>query len=172
MKTRRWKELLDIYSAYLICQNKYSTSTGLSDILDGDLSHDQISRFLNNNDFNSKDLWSYIKPTLRKHEESSGGVLILDDTIEEKPYTDINDIICWHYSHGKGDHVKGINLLSCLARYGDTTFPIGYEIVNKDIKYCDVETKKEKQKASITKNEHFRNIIAQAHKTRLCLNMC
>ena len=63
MKTRRWKELLDIYSDYLICQNKYSTSTGLSDILDGDLSHDQISRFLNNNEFNSKDLWSYIKPT-------------------------------------------------------------------------------------------------------------
>lgn len=162
MATRTANELLDIYTDYLICQNKYSTSTGLSAMLGGDLSHDQVTRFLNGNNFSSKALWHYIKPTLRKHEESSGGVLILDDCIEEKPYTDQNDIMCWHYSHAKGDHVKGVNLLSCLVRYGDLSLPVGYEIVHKDIPYCEVETKRLKQKASITKNEHFRNLIKQA----------
>lgn len=165
--TRNANNILDIYTDYLICQNKYSTSTGLSDMLDGELSHDQITRFLNNNKFSSRDLWSYIKPTLRKHEESSGGVLILDDCIEEKPYTDKNEIMCWHYSHAKGDHVKGVNLLSCLVRYGDLSFPIGYEIVHKDIQFCEVETKKEKQKASVTKNQHFRSLIKQAHKNKI-----
>jgi hypothetical protein len=29
-------------------------------------------------------------------------VLILDDSIAEKPYTDENDIICWHYDHTQG----------------------------------------------------------------------
>jgi hypothetical protein len=31
--------------------------------------------------------------------ESEEGVLILDDSIEEKPYTDENEQICWHYDH-------------------------------------------------------------------------
>jgi hypothetical protein len=167
LMTKNADKLLDIYTDYLICQNKYSTSTGLSEMLDGELSHDQITRFLNGNNFNSKDLWSYIKPTLRKHEESSGGVLILDDCIEEKPYTDVNDIMCWHYSHSKGTHAKGVNLLSCLVRYGDLSFPIGYEIVHKDIRYCEIESKKVKQKASITKNEHFRHLIKQAYRNNV-----
>lgn len=28
--------MLDIYTDYLICQNKYATATGLSEMLDGD----------------------------------------------------------------------------------------------------------------------------------------
>ena len=38
--------LLDIYSDYLICQNKHATATGLSDMLSGDISHDKITRYL------------------------------------------------------------------------------------------------------------------------------
>ena len=41
----------------------------------------------------SKELWSYVKSQVRKHEIDNGGVLILDDSIEEKPYTDENEII-------------------------------------------------------------------------------
>ena len=39
------KKLLDIYSDYLIAQNQYATATGLSDLLDGQISHDKITRF-------------------------------------------------------------------------------------------------------------------------------
>jgi len=45
--------------------------------------------------------------------------------------------------------------------------PIGYEIVHKDIKYSDVETKKVKRKAAITKNEHFREILKQAYNNKI-----
>ena len=41
------KKILDIYSDYLICQNKYATATGLSDLLSGDISHDKITKYLN-----------------------------------------------------------------------------------------------------------------------------
>ena len=51
--------------------------------------------------------------------------------------------MCWHYSHSKGRHVKGVNLLSCIVQYGDISLPIGYEIVHKDVKFSDIETKKE-----------------------------
>mgnify|MGYP007121978342 CR=1 FL=1 len=37
-------DLLDIYSDYLISQNHHATGTGLASMLDGEASHDQISR--------------------------------------------------------------------------------------------------------------------------------
>jgi hypothetical protein len=43
-------------------------------------------------------------------------------------------------------HVKGINLLSCLVRYGDGALTIGYEIIRKDVEFCDVETKRKKER--------------------------
>lgn len=153
---------LDIYSDYLICQNDKATATGLADLLCGEVSHDKFTRFLNSTALGSQELWLYVKPAIRKNENKAGGVLILDDSIEEKPYTDENEIICWHYSHAKGTHVKGVNILSCLIRYGDVTLPIGYEIIHKDVSYCDIESKKEKKKASLTKNDHFRNLIRQS----------
>ena len=57
------------------------------------------------------------------------GVLILDDSIEEKPYTDENEVNCWHYAHAKGRTLKGINILSCMIRYGEVSLPIGYEVI-------------------------------------------
>jgi hypothetical protein len=156
------KNLLDIYTDYLIAQNQHATATGLSDLLDGQISHDKITRFLNSKKLSSKSLWEYIKPEIRKIEQNVGGVLILDDTIEEKTYTDENEIVCWHYSHAKGRCIKGVNLLSCLVRYGDIALPISYETVCKDVLSCDIATGKTKRKSSVSKNQMFRSIIAQA----------
>lgn len=156
------KDLLDIYSDFLIAQSQYATATSLSNLLEGSISHDRFTRFLNKNAFSSKDLWQYVKSNVRQQETDQGGVLIIDDAIEEKPYTDENTIVNWHFSHAKGRCVKGINLLSCLVRYGDWAVPIGYEVIRKDLYYCDIKTKKTIRKASVTKNEHFRNLVHQA----------
>ena len=156
--------LLDIYSDYLISQNGYATATGLCIMLDGHFSHVKITRFLNTGSSTSKDLWLYVKPTLRKIEQSKGGVLIIDDSIEEKPYTDENELVNWHYSHAKHRCIKGINLMSCLVRYDDTALPVAFEAIRKNIRYSDVKTKKEKRQASINKNELFRSMVGQAVK--------
>ena len=156
------KELLDIYTDYLISQNSYATATGLSNLLDGQISHDKITRFLNKEQFCAKDLWQYVKAEVRRQEQEKGGVLIIDDSIEEKPYTDENEIICWHFSHAKGRCVKGINILSSLIRYSDIAFPIGFEIVTKELHFYDLKTKKDRRKSSTTKNQHFRALVKQA----------
>ena len=156
------QDILDIYTDYLICQNQHATAIGLSNLLEGEVSHDQITRFLNRNDYGSKDLWQYVKADVHKHEQVKGGVLIIDDAIEEKPYTDENEIISWHFSHVKGRCVKGVNILSCLVRYGEIALPIGYEVISKELHFCDVKTKKERRQASITKNQHFRGLVKQA----------
>jgi DDE superfamily endonuclease len=161
------KDLLDIYTDYLICQNKYATATGLSELMPGEVSHDQVTRFLNRSEFGSKELWSYVKPQVRQHETPTGGVLILDDSIEEKPYTDENEIVCWHHSHMHGRHVKGMNILSCMVGYGEVSLPVCYEIVHKDIEFSDIKTKKVRRKSSVTKNEHFRKLIGQCVKNKV-----
>ena len=159
--------MLDIYTDYLISQNKYATATGLSDMVDGEISHDQVSRFLRKNTFGSKALWQYVKPSVREHQTDRGGVLLLDDSIEEKPYTDENEVNCWHYSHAKGDVLKGINILSCMVRYGDFSVPVGYEVIRKEVTHCEIKTKQVRRKSSVTKNELFRNLITTAVKNKV-----
>lgn len=156
--------LLDLYTDYLICQNNYATATGLADLLPSDLSHDKVTRFLNGQLLDGKALWHKVKPDIRKHETNTGGVLILDDTLLEKPYTDENDIICWHHCHSKNQHIKGVNILSCLVKYNDVTLPVGYELVKKDVTFCELKTRKVRRVASRTKNEHCRELIGQAVK--------
>ena len=49
--------LLDLYRDYLISQNKYATSTGFSDLFNGSIRHDKMTRFLNDKLLGSKELW-------------------------------------------------------------------------------------------------------------------
>ena len=86
--------------------------------------------------------------------QSPGGVLILNDSIARKPYTDENDLICWHFDHKKGRHVKGINFLTALYCTKDVSFPVGFELVTKTKVVKDKKTGKrdegvKKQRTSI-----------------------
>lgn len=98
--------------------------------------------------------------------ESSEGVLILDDSIEEKPYTDENDIICRHFDHSKDRLVKGINLISCLYQNGGYSLPVNFRLVEKTEKYIDKKTGKEKRRSPVTKNELAREMIQQVVKNQ------
>ena len=92
---------LDRYSGYLTATFGYATATGLSQLLDGSISHDAVSRFLSEREYTPKDLWKQVKRTVREI-ESADGVLVFDDTVQEKPHMDENDLICWHYDHCQG----------------------------------------------------------------------
>ena len=107
------KDYLELYTDYLISNQSLATATGLSSMTDGDVSHDQITRFLSGDRLTSKQLWKEVKSVVRDI-QSEDGCIIFDDTIVEKHYTDENEIICWHYDHTKGRNVKGVNLLSHL----------------------------------------------------------
>ena len=152
------KTHLDLYTDYLLSTFGYATATGLERMMDGEISHDQITRFLSKETYTSKDLWLQVKPTVRKLEREEG-VLIFDDTIQEKPYTDENEIMCWHYDHSKGRSVQGFNLLNCLYHVKDISIPVAFEIISKPVQYSDLKTKKLKRKSLITKNELMREML-------------
>lgn len=160
------KQMLDIYSDYLIASFSQTSATGLSNLVNGEISHDQVTRFLSQEKKTAKDLWLIAKPFVKKI-QSETGVLIIDDSIEEKPYTDENDIICWHYDHSKQQNIKGINFVSCLYQNQDISLPISFELVSKTEKYLDKKTQKEKRRSTTTKNEMALEMIAQAVKNQV-----
>jgi IS4 transposase len=159
-------ELLEIYSDYLLSSFSQTTATGLSSLLDGAISHDQVTRFLNRDDYDSKILWQQVKKAVREVEREDG-VLIFDDTIQEKPYTDENELVCWHFDHTKGRSVKGVNLLNCLYHAGGVALPVAFELVRKPHLYSDLATKKVKRKSEETKNDMLRQMLKTCRQNQL-----
>ena len=159
-------KLLDLYSDYLISAFGQTTATGLSSLLDGEVSHDQVQRFLAGEAQTSAGLWRVVKPHVREM-ESEEGVMIVDDSIAEKPYTDENEIVCWHYDHSKQRSVKGINFVTCLYHSQGVSLPVGFELVRKTDRYLDPKDGKEKRRADKTKNAIYRDLLAQAVKNRI-----
>jgi hypothetical protein len=163
-------KIFDIYTDYLQVNTGQATATGLSNVLDNQISHDQVTYMLNNIDHQSKDLWKKAKPLVRQH-ESPDACLVFDDTIIHKPYTDQSNLVCWHYDHTSGTSVKGINLLT--AFYNTTkdnknlTVPVAFNTVTKYESYCDINTKKIIYKSEFTKNELMRDQISIAIQNKL-----
>ena len=158
-------ELLDLYSDYLLSSLSATTATGLSKLDDGDVSHDQITRLLSSRKMDNKAWWRIVKPHVRAM-QADAGVISIDDSIVEKPYTDENDLICWHYDHSKGRNVKGINFITSLYEVNDVTLPVAFRLVTKTETYINKKGK-EKRRSVITKNEHFRAMLTQLIKNQI-----
>lgn len=152
------KSLLDLYTDYLISSFGQTTATGLSRLLEGEVSHDQITRFLTSPANSSAHLWRIVKPMLRQVEQDDG-VLVLDDSIEEKPYTDESDLICWHWDHCKQRNVKGINFLTALYVADTLSLPVAFDLVTKTEPFVDPKTGKAKRRSQITKNARYRMLL-------------
>jgi hypothetical protein len=153
------KRKLELYTDYLISNYGYATATGLSAMVHGAVSHDQVTRFLSEREYTSKDLWLAVKSTVR-HIEQDDGVLIADDTIAEKMWTDENEVVCWHYDHTKGRLVKGFNLLNMLYYSREVSLPVAFAVIRKPLLFCDMQTHQLKRASLVTKNELMREMIA------------
>lgn len=159
-------ELLDLYSDYLLSAFGQTTATGLSALLEGQVSHDQIQRFLASSKRTSADLWRIAKPHVRRIERKDA-VMIVDDSIAEKPYTDENDIICWHYDHSKDRMIKGINFITALYHSAGLSLPVGFELIAKTEHYVDPKDGKEKRRSEIGKNELYQKLLKQAQRNQI-----
>ncbi|MFZ3140544.1 MAG: hypothetical protein WA147_08120 [Polaromonas sp.] len=141
---------------YLLSSFGATTATGLS-AMGGDVSHDRITRFLSGRDYMSRDLWLQVK-TMVREVQTAEGVLIFDDPIQEKAWTDESDLICWHDDHCSGRTVKEINLLNALYHCDGRSIPAAFELVQKPLQ-CDLVSRQVKRKSEKTKNEMMRQMI-------------
>ena len=158
--------IADLYSDYLLASFGATTATGLSELLEGEISHDQVTRYLAGTPKTASDLWRTVKSFVREV-QSEAGVLIIDDSIEEKPYTDENDIVCWHYDHSKDRMLKGINFLTALYSSQEVSVPVGFHLVAKTETYIDPKTQKEKRRSVVSKNAVCQVLIKQAVRNHL-----
>ena len=154
-------ELIDLYSDYLLSSFGQTAATVLSSLVNGEISHDKVTRFLSHDGFSPKDLWRLVEKEVRLC-ESDDAVLIFDDTVQEKMHTDENELICWHFDHTKGRSAKGINMLNCLYHSQGISIPMNFELVKKPHQFCDIKTKKLKRKGNRTKNEMVRDMLMSA----------
>jgi hypothetical protein len=156
------ENFVDLYTDYLLMATGQVTATGLSQLLDGAISHDKITRALYEGRYDSKYLWQKVKPIAEEICHSSETVILsFDDSIQEKRYSDQSELICWHYDHVFNRNVKGVNFLTALLEVGGMRLPCAVEFVRKDIWKADPKTGKEKRTSSRTKNEMFREMVGR-----------
>ena len=157
---------LDLYTDYLISSTDQTSATGLSRLFDGQLSHDQVTRWLSSVYLDSRQVWNHAKPLIRQTERAleaaDFAVLIVDDSILEKAHTDANVLLCTHYDHSLGRYVKGLNFVSLLYVAGALAVPIAVELVEKTQAATDPNTQKVSYKSPLTKNEMLRALLRVA----------
>ena len=159
-------EIIDLYSDYLISSFGQVTATGLSELMGGQISHDKITRELAGPKQTGRELWHSVKRLVRQM-ESEEGVLIVDDSIAEKPCSDENELISWHWDHSQDRAVKGINFVTAMYHSQGVSLPVGYELIKKTEQYFDAKTQKMKRRSEVSKNEIALVLIAQSVKNQI-----
>jgi len=118
----------------------------LSDVSPIQLSHDSISRWLEETKCQPKDVWDEAKPYVLK----TRGILVADETVLDKSRSQKIDLVRWQYSGTEHDIVKGIGLLNFLwVDTNNQVTPIDFRIW-------------EPREDGYTKNDQFRDMLKEA----------
>ena len=152
--------VFDLYSDYLLVNQGQSTATGLSNLVEGKVSHDTITRSLHQHSYGSAQLWQVVRPFIEQIADPNA-VLTLDDTVEAKAYMEQNPLIRFHYDHCQQKALKGINQLTALYTAQVHSLPVAYELIEKDLPILDKKTGKTKWVSRVSKQERFRRLIRQ-----------
>ena len=107
--------------------------------------HDAYTRLLHRLEPDSDALWAEVQSEIRR----TAGVLILDDTVLDKPYARKMDLVHHLWSGKHHRVVEGIDLLTLLGTDGDRHLPCDYRLYDKP------NDRK-------TKNDHFGDLLRVA----------
>jgi len=107
--------------------------------------HDAFTRLLQRLEPDAETLWKEAKTQI----DSGRGILVLDDSTLEKPYSEFNALVYRHWSGKQKAVVSGINLITLLWTDGVRCVPIDYRVFDKD-------------RDGKTKNDHFSEMLLAA----------
>jgi hypothetical protein len=108
--------------------------------------HDAFTRLLHRLEPDAATLWA----EARTQVSLPRGILVIDDSTLDKPYAKKMELVVRHWSGKHHAVVSGINLITLLWTDGDRHVPVDYRIFDK-------------KKDSLTKNDHFRAMLVEAH---------
>jgi hypothetical protein len=97
---------LEHYTAFLLAEPHSAGCVRLAEVSDGEFAHDAVNRFLNREAFSGKDLFEEARPLL----DLEGGLLSVDDTVLDKPYSQEGKTelvgYFWSGKHGRAGEWK------------------------------------------------------------------
>jgi len=130
------------YVCYLLSEPLSANCSRLGKVMS--ITHDSVNRFLGRENYNSGDLLNEVKGKINP----VGGILSVDDTVIDKPYSQLRNVIGYFWSGKHKRVVKGVNLITLY--YTDVTgfsVPVSFRIVDK------AEGK--------TKNDYFQEMLIE-----------
>lgn len=107
--------------------------------------HDALTRLLSRLEPDPEILWQETQPQI----DLTSGILVLDDSTLEKPFSKFNALVYRHWSGKQKAVVSGINLITLLWTDGVRCVPVDYRVFNKD-------------RDGKTKNDHFAEMLMTA----------
>lgn len=107
--------------------------------------HDAFTRLLSRLEPDADSLWLEAKTQI----DLNSGILVLDDSTLEKPFSKFNALVYRHWSGKQKQVVSGINLITLVWTDAVRVVPVDYRIFNKD-------------RDGKTKNDHFAEMLLEA----------
>jgi len=107
--------------------------------------HDSFTRLLQRLEPDAETLFREASTQIDVHT----GILVLDDSTLEKPYSEFNALVYRHWSGKQKEVVNGINLITLLWTDGVRCVPVDYRVFDKD-------------RDGKTKNDHFAEMLVAA----------
>jgi len=108
--------------------------------------HDAFTRLLSRLEPDPEVLWTEAQTQI----DLNTGILVLDDSTLEKPYSPFNALLYRHWSGKQKAVVEGVNLITLLWTDGVRCVPIDYRVFDKD-------------RDGKTKNDHFAEMLVEAY---------
>ena len=133
------------YIEYLISTPVNYTCSNLADHLEG-MSHDAVSDYLQRDKLTASHLWKLVGPLLK---DSEAAYLMVDDSVQNKQYSQKIELVKKQYSGAEHGLVRGIGVVNLVHSDGTDFYPIDYRI------YAPEADGK-------TKNDHFREMFLNA----------
>jgi SRSO17 transposase len=112
------------YIEYLLNTPVNYTCSNLAEHLDG-VSHDAVSDFLQRGRVTANRVWELVEPLLNNTEEA---VLIVDDSVQNKQYSQQVGLVQRQYSGAEHGLVRGIDIVNLVHFDGQDFYPIDYRI--------------------------------------------
>jgi len=144
----RHKCTAEIYKAFLQATSVRYSGLALSEVSPIDISHDSVSRWLQDRHFRPSEIWATTEKLIDKAEPS---LLIADDSVLDKEHSKKIDLVNYQYSGNVHDVIAGIGVLNLVWHGLETeqTIPVDYRIYDKDTD-------------GKTKNTHFCDMLSLA----------
>jgi hypothetical protein len=133
------------YVEYVISTPINYTCTNLAAHLE-QVSHDAVNDYLRREKHTSHTLWEFAQPLINNCEES---FLVLDDSVQDKSYSQKIEMVKLQYSGNTHSLVKGIGIVNLIHVHQKDYHPLDFRVYDPS---ADGKTK----------NDHFQEMLRQA----------